>query len=60
MIAHDLRLFVQENMDLQTKLQELQQIKQSLLLQIDELERSIQQDRKVMSDIDEKLDVGAK
>lgn len=55
-IAHDLRHFVQENMELQTKLEELQQIKQSLLVQIDELERNIQQDRKVMSDIDEKLD----
>ncbi|QUG41060.1 chromosome segregation protein SMC [Psychrobacillus sp. INOP01] len=55
-IAHDLRLFVQENMELQKKLEELQQIKQSLLLQIDELEKNIQQHRKVMSDIDEKLD----
>ncbi|MEK3978110.1 chromosome segregation protein SMC [Psychrobacillus sp. FSL K6-2836] len=55
-IAHDLRLFVQENIELQKKLEELQQIKQSLLLQIDELEKNIQQHRKVMSDIDEKLD----
>ncbi|WP_419961605.1 chromosome segregation protein SMC [Psychrobacillus sp. BM2] len=55
-ISHDLRLFVQENIELQKKLEELQQIKQSLLLQIDELEKNIQQHRKVMSDIDEKLD----
>lgn len=38
-IAHDLRDFVQENMELKTKLSELQHIKQSLLLQIDELEK---------------------
>lgn len=56
-IAHDLRLYVQENMELQTKLEELQQIKQSLLVQIDELEKNIQQHRKLMSDIDEKLDI---
>ncbi|MEK5206541.1 chromosome segregation protein SMC [Psychrobacillus sp. FSL H8-0510] len=55
-IAHDLRDFVQENMELKTKLSELQHIKQSLLLQIDELEKNIQQDRKVMTAIDEKLD----
>lgn len=55
-IAHDLRDFVQENMELKTKLSELQHIKQSLLLQIDELEKNIQQDRKVMTSIDEKLD----
>ena len=55
-IAHDLRLFVHENMEIQKNLLELQQIKQSLLLQIDELEKNIQQHRKVMSDIDEKLD----
>ncbi|SDM54106.1 condensin subunit Smc [Psychrobacillus sp. OK028] len=55
-IAHDLRHFVQENLELQTKLEELKQIKLSLQSQIDELERNIQQHRKVMSGIDEKLD----
>ena len=55
-IAHDLGLFVQTNTELQTKLKELQHIKQALLLQINELEKNIQQDRKIMSEIDEKVD----
>ncbi|WP_313891294.1 chromosome segregation protein SMC [Psychrobacillus sp.] len=55
-IAHDLRLFVQENTELHTKLQSLVEVKQLLVAQINELEASIQKDRKEMSEIDEKLD----
>ncbi|MEK4485148.1 chromosome segregation protein SMC [Psychrobacillus sp. FSL H8-0484] len=55
-IAHDLRLFVQESSDLHTKLQVLEESKQKLLLQINESETSIQTDRKVISATDEKLD----
>ena len=44
-------------MELQNKVtSNFSNIKQSLLLQIDELEKNIQQDRKVMTTIDEKLD----
>ncbi|TQR20894.1 chromosome segregation protein SMC [Psychrobacillus vulpis] len=55
-IAHDLRLFVQESSDLHTKLQTLEEKKQVLLSKIKEIETSIQKDRKVMSEIDEQLD----
>lgn len=55
-IAHDLRIFVEENLKLQAKLEELSQIKLSLNAQIDELEKNIQQHRKAMSEIDDKLD----
>ncbi|WP_391208607.1 chromosome segregation protein SMC [Psychrobacillus sp. L4] len=57
-ISHDLNLFVRESAELHTKLRALEETKQALLLQINDIEASIQTDRKVMSNIDEKLDVG--
>src|SRR5690606_25254059 len=51
-IAHDLRIFVEENLQLEAKLEELTQIKLTLNAQIDELENNIQQHRKAMSEID--------
>ncbi|QFF98506.1 chromosome segregation protein SMC [Psychrobacillus glaciei] len=57
-ISHDLNLFVRESAELHTKLQALEETKKALLLQINDIEASIQSDRKVMSNIDEKLDVG--
>ncbi|WP_391121171.1 chromosome segregation protein SMC [Psychrobacillus sp. L3] len=57
-ISHDLNLFVRESAELHTKLQALEETKQSLLLQINDIEANILSDRKVMSSIDEKLDAG--
>lgn len=55
-IAHDLRLFVQQNSELHTKLQTIEEAKQTLFIQINEIENAIQKDRKSMSEIDGKLD----
>lgn len=55
-IAHDLRLFVQENSELHTKLKAIEEAKQTLFAQINKIENAIQNDRKSMSEIDGKLD----
>ncbi|WP_144509282.1 chromosome segregation protein SMC [Bacillus sp. FJAT-22090] len=55
-IAHDLRLFVQENAELHSKLQAIEEKKKALFVKINNMENSIQKDRKVMSAVDEKLD----
>lgn len=55
-IAHDLRLCVQQSAELHKKLHSLDETKQALQLQIDDVEATIQADRRKMSDIDESLD----
>jgi chromosome segregation protein len=56
-IAHDLRLCVSENTVLQQKMNALLEIKQALTLHLKDIEVSIQNSRKEMSDVDEDLDV---
>ena len=56
-IAHDLRLCVNENTVLQQKMNALLEIKQALTIHLKDIEVSIQTSRKAMSDVDENLDV---
>lgn len=56
-IAHDLRLCVSENTVLQQKMNALLEIKQALTIHLKDIEVSIQNSRKEMSDVDENLDV---
>ena len=56
-IAHDLRLCVNENTVLQQKMNALLEIKQALTMHLKDIEVSIQTSRKAMSDVDENLDV---
>ncbi|PZX07966.1 condensin subunit Smc [Psychrobacillus insolitus] len=56
-IAHDLRLCVSKNTVLQQKMNALLEIKQVLTIHLKDIEVSIQNSRKEMSDVDENLDV---
>ena len=56
-IAHDLRLCVSKNTVLQQKMNALLEIKQALTIHLKDIEVSIQNSRKEMSDVDENLDV---